>query len=182
LLDEKHGLNLGCGDEACPECVNIDVASRPGVDIIHDLQVFPWPLPSDRFDEVWAIDLLEHLPALVPTMEEIWRVSRNNAVVHVRVPYWNSRWAWVDPQHLRGYTEETFGFFDPNHKYGRQRPYYSTARFTTESVTYEGCWLIMRWPFAWRAEGYRMPRPVRLLSKIGDMLHFLRIELRVLKS
>jgi hypothetical protein len=53
-------LNLGCGSDIRPGCVNVDFRKGPGVDIVHDLSVRPWPFDSGSCDEVLMLDFLEH--------------------------------------------------------------------------------------------------------------------------
>ncbi|MEP6910788.1 MAG: hypothetical protein ABI896_10220 [Actinomycetota bacterium] len=52
------------------------------------------------------------------------------------MPYWNSTdWA-SDPTHKTAFSEYSFDFFDPSTRHGRERPYYSSARFSIRSKTY----------------------------------------------
>ena len=174
-------LNLGCGDTPRTGFCNVDIAARPGVDLVFDLDTRPWPLPDGHFEEVLLIDVLEHLPDLIGTMEEVWRVSQNGARITLRVPYWNSRWAWLDPQHRRAFHECTFDFFDPSKKYCQQRPYYSHARFAVEAVTFEGCWFFLGLPWKWRVAENRPKRLLHAATKLCDIVHFLQFELRAIK-
>ncbi len=174
-------LNLGCGDTPVNGYCNVDIAERPGVDRIFDLEARPWPLPDSHFEEVQLIDVLEHLSDMIATMEEVWRVSRNEAQVRIRVPYWNSRWAWMDPQHKRAFHECSFDFFDPSKKYCRQRPYYSHARFAVQAVTFEGCWFFLGHPWKWRVPENKPKRILHAATKLCDIVHFLQFELKVVK-
>lgn len=49
---KKKKLNLGCGKDIKKEYVNLDIRKFPGVDIIHDLNKFPYPFKDDSFDEI----------------------------------------------------------------------------------------------------------------------------------
>jgi hypothetical protein len=50
-------------------------------------------------------------------MEEVWRVCKPGALVHVRLPHATSVWAASrDPRHQRLYTIETFEYFDPSRR------------------------------------------------------------------
>ena len=44
-------------------------------------------------------------PYAVKVMEEIWRISRNNAKVIIRVPYWNSSDCITDPTHRKQFNQ-----------------------------------------------------------------------------
>jgi predicted SAM-dependent methyltransferase len=59
-------LDIGCGENKQPGCVGIDVRSLDGVDIVHDLQKFPWPLPTESVSFALASHLIEHFPKGAP--------------------------------------------------------------------------------------------------------------------
>lgn len=180
-LEQCTRLNLGCGDLAAGDYFNVDIAEREGVDAAFDLREMPWPLPDNHFTEIQFIDVLEHLPDLIGTVEELWRISKDGAEIRIRVPYWNSRWSWMDPQHVRTFHECTFDFFDPSKKYCQQRPYYSDARFKIEYVTFEGCWFFLGKPWVWKVPENQPRRLLHAASKLCDMIHFLQFHLRVIK-
>jgi SAM-dependent methyltransferase len=129
-------IHLGCGTDILPGWINVDGAEIPGVDVLHDLTVFPWPFESNRFHEVRMVHVLEHLPDTVRTLEEIHRICAPAAQVIVHVPYWNSRDMMTDPTHKRSFSEYSFDYFDPSRPYCKERPYYSTARFQVENKDY----------------------------------------------
>jgi predicted SAM-dependent methyltransferase len=55
-------LNLGCGADIRPGYVNVDFRKLPGVDLVVDLSVFPWPFMDGAAEEVLLLDFLEHFP------------------------------------------------------------------------------------------------------------------------
>ena len=178
---ETTKLNLGCGADVRDGYANLDAAAGPGVDIVHDLRIRPWPLPSGHFTEVRCVDLLEHLPDTIPSIEEIWRICAPDAQVDIRVPYWNSRYAWKDPQHMRPFQENLFDFFDPSKPECQKRPYYSTARFTIEYVVFEGTWLRLSKPWTWKVPLNENRKLLNIITKFSDVVHFLNFRLRALK-
>lgn len=127
-MRDSTKLNLGCGTDIRPDCVNLDVAALDGVDIVHDLESFPYPFEDNAFEEIVAINVLEHLPDTLKALEELWRICRHGAKVIIRVPYWNSISSITDPTHVRSFSEHTFDFFDPTKARCQKRPYYSKAR------------------------------------------------------
>ena len=135
-MHNRKKLNLGCGSDIREECVNQDIALLPGVDVVYDLSRYPYPFRDNSFDEIYALSVLEHLPDLVATMNELHRICAPQAVVHVRVPFWNSEVAAADPTHVRAFSERTFLFFDPRSVHCRLRHYYADARFLVESVRF----------------------------------------------
>jgi SAM-dependent methyltransferase len=129
-------LNVGCGHDIRPDWVNLDVAALSGVDVVHDLGVYPWPFPDSSFDEIEMINVLEHLPETVRTMEELHRISAPGCRLTIRVPFWNSPDNITDPTHAALFNEHTFDYFDPSTRHGRERGYYSTARFRIETIDF----------------------------------------------
>ena len=127
-------LQIGCGNEPKPGWINHDLVQLPGVDIVHDLNELPWPWGDKTIDEIWAGDVLEHLPNTIVVMEELYRITKPGAKVYISVPYWNS-WEFItDPTHVRQFNEFTFEFFDPTKEAYKERPYYSKARFIIEKI------------------------------------------------
>ena len=129
-------LQLGCGHNLRVGWVNHEMIALPGVDVVHDLRQCPWPFPDQSFEQVYADNVLEHLPDTVGAMEEIYRITKPGANIFLGVPYWNSFEAWGDPTHTRVFTEETFEFFDPTTWRGRERSYYTKARFKVDRIVY----------------------------------------------
>ena len=128
-------FNLGCGTDVREGFVNVDGSPIDGVDLVHDLAVMPWPIADGVATEVILINVLEHLPDTVRTIEELRRICRPGAIVRVRVPFYNSPDMFADPTHRRFFSERTFNFFDPRRAECRQRPYYSPARFEVKVHT-----------------------------------------------
>jgi len=137
MLDKRNKLHLGCGTVIKGGWINHDLRPLPGVDVVHDLRVFPWPFGDGQFNEVYMKDVLEHLPDTIRTMEELYRITKPGAKVLITVPYWNSATALGDPTHVRLFNEHTFYFFDPDAGQCKERPYYSHARFHIDRL---GVW------------------------------------------
>ena len=112
-MTEIARLHLGCGNDPKQGWINHDLLALPGVDVVHDLNDRPWPWADNEFDEVWAKDVLEHLPDTIQTMEELYRITKPGASAYIAVPYWNSWEAITDPTLVRQFNEFTFNFFDP---------------------------------------------------------------------
>ena len=113
-----------------PGAVNLDVSAEVGADIVHDLTRLPWPLPSDAFREVYAFDVIEHLDDVVRVMEEVHRICRPGARVHITVPHFSSANAFTDPTHRHQFSCFSFDYFDESHGLA----FYSRARFKRRSV------------------------------------------------
>ena len=125
----KNKLHLGCGHNIKSGWINHDLIDLPGVDVVFDLNKYPWPIEDNSIDEIWAKDVLEHLPNTINVMNEIYRITKPASKIYIAVPYWNSWEAITDPTHISQFNEYTFDFFDPESSTCRNREYYSNARF-----------------------------------------------------
>jgi predicted SAM-dependent methyltransferase len=69
-------LDIACGQAKPEGWVGIDLADCPGVDIRHDLSVFPWPIDSGVVTEARCSHYFEHVPRLDRPrfMSEVWRI------------------------------------------------------------------------------------------------------------
>ena len=54
-------LDLGCGANKQPGFVGMDIRALPGVDIVHDVEDIPWPLPDGCCMAIMASHLVEHI-------------------------------------------------------------------------------------------------------------------------
>lgn len=115
----ERKLNIGCGHDIKEGYINLDKAKIPGVDVVHDLDIYPWPFEDSTFDEVFGMDVIEHVKDLVKAMMEIKRISKNNAVVRLIVPYWHSSGAFY-PNHNYFFNVDSMKFFtDEKRSYDR---------------------------------------------------------------
>ena len=83
-------LELGCGFNKAPGAFGVDIIANSAADLIHDLDVFPYPFADDSWDRILCRDVLEHVADFVKTMEEIWRVAAPGAVVVASGPFMSS--------------------------------------------------------------------------------------------
>jgi len=125
-------LDVGCGDRKTEDALGIDIVSLPGVDIVHDLNVFPWPLESGSFDKVFMLNILEHLDDTIRIMKEVYRVLRPGGIVHIEVVYWNHKYTWSDPQHKHAFTDISWEFFT-----GKRKQYYTDYAFEMVSLVWQ---------------------------------------------
>ncbi len=106
-------LNLGAGSAVLAGWCNLDRAALPGVDVVHDLDVRPWPFDTGSMDQIVAKDIFEHVADPVLFMTECHRILRPGAGLFIQCPYYRGRDAFTDPTHRRFPTEHTFDFWIP---------------------------------------------------------------------
>lgn len=138
-------LHLGCGNFIKEGFVNVDVAPLKGVDVVADLSKFPWPFEDNSCEVIEMHNVLEHLPDVFRTMEEIYRISANGCKVTITVPYYNSLDFGGDPTHLHPFTQFSMDFLDSRTPAGKDRPYYSSARFRIASIDYHSTMAFGKW-------------------------------------
>ena len=121
LLKANSGirLDIGCGANKTPGWVGMDRQALPGVDIVHNWSVFPWPLPDECALQALASHVVEHVnPAdghFLTWMDEVWRVLKPSGRLAIVVPYATSHGMFQDPTHCNFCNETTWAYFDPNH-------------------------------------------------------------------
>jgi SAM-dependent methyltransferase len=106
-------INLGCGSRPKQGWVNVDVWGQPGVDVVHDLDVFPWPFDSGTASKIHGIDVYEHVEFPLEFMAECWRVLKTGGELFLHTAYWRNRWSFNDPTHKRFLTENSFDYWIP---------------------------------------------------------------------
>jgi len=126
-------LDIGCGNHKDTGWVGIDIQQLPGVDIVHDLNMHPWPIEADSVEEAKAWHIIEHIPPVainsagetwfpfLEFMDECWRVLKPGAHIDIETPYGSSNGFIHDPTHCNPVDEITFEHFDPD--YGRYLTY-----------------------------------------------------------
>jgi predicted SAM-dependent methyltransferase len=109
-------LNLGCGFLHLPGYINIDADPTCRPDVLHDLEVTPWPFEDNSFDELIATHVLEHLGATskdwLAIWKEIWRVTQPDGTIDITVPHPRHDNFLIDPTHVRPIFPETIAMFD----------------------------------------------------------------------
>lgn len=92
-------LNLGCGADVRNGFVNVDRVKLQGVNIVHDLNKFPWPFKDNEIDYILCDQVLEHLNDIPKCLRELWRISREKGVIQIGVPHYAAPGAWFDLTH-----------------------------------------------------------------------------------
>lgn len=64
LLKQKNKgvhIDLGCGANKVEGFIGVDNRALPGVDIVMDMELFPWPIPDECASLVVSSHVLEHI-------------------------------------------------------------------------------------------------------------------------
>jgi len=118
ILKANQGirLDIGCGsNKQHKSFVGMDKRELPGVDIVHDLEVFPYPLPDDCCLMVIGSHIVEHIKPwlMIDFMNELWRIMKVDGQLALSMPYATSFGYYQDPTHCNPCNEATFQYFDP---------------------------------------------------------------------
>lgn len=117
LIAEKQGvfLDIGCSDHKSPGSIGMDIRAVQGVDIVHNIEVTPWPLPDVCCFRILASHIIEHLdPArIVAILDEAWRVMLPEGQLCIAMPYAGSPRFWQDPTHKHAWNEVTAQYWSP---------------------------------------------------------------------
>jgi SAM-dependent methyltransferase len=120
-------LVLGAGRKRTPGAVHLDRLASTDPDVVHDLNVHPWPFADGTFNQVIAHDVLEHLNDIVAVFEEIHRICSPGAVVQIVVPHFSCANAFTDPTHRHYFGWFSFDYFTGEHEFA----FYTSVRFRT---------------------------------------------------
>ncbi|MBI2459423.1 MAG: methyltransferase domain-containing protein [Parcubacteria group bacterium] len=123
-------LNLGCGNKKIPGFIGVDRVKTAAADLIHDLNIRPYPFADNSVDEIIADNVLEHLNDIVAVMAEWHRICRPGAIIKISLPYYKSSGAFSDPTHQHFFTENSFQYFSPEHEYH----FYAQTKFKTLKI------------------------------------------------
>ena len=128
-------LDLGCGKKKRPGTVGVDFSDRHDADVIHNLNEFPYPFSTSSVDHIYLDNVLEHLDHPLLVMEELYRILKPNCTIKVIVPYFRSKWAFVDPTHRTFYTVNSFDYYDPDTLICRRYDY-TSVRFRIKKIVF----------------------------------------------
>ena len=104
-------LNLGCGLFPKSGYVNVDIDGRGKPDVVHDLNVIPYPFESDLFERIESDHNLEHLTDAFAVMRELHRILAPGGELVIRVPHFSR--GFTHPDHKRGFDVSFPYYFDP---------------------------------------------------------------------
>ncbi len=88
---------MGCGKRKQKGAIDVDISEDADADVIHALNVFPYPFVDNEFEYIYADDFIEHLKNVIKVVEELRRISKNGATIKIIVPFFRSHYALIDP-------------------------------------------------------------------------------------
>lgn len=112
-LKAKLNVDVGCGANCQPGFVGMDKRKLDGVEIVHDVEEFPWPLEDGSCSVLVMSHLVEHIkPWLtIDLMNEAWRVLEPKGLLLISTPYAGSYRYFQDPTHCNPWNDATVEYF-----------------------------------------------------------------------
>ena len=119
LFEKAKGIKLdvGCGINKQYGCLGMDMVKHPHVDIVHDIQKFPWPIPDNICSWILMSHIWEHIEPKYrfQVMDECWRIIRHDGQLWISAPHAGSPLEAAHPAHYMCPNRATFEFFDPDY-------------------------------------------------------------------
>jgi len=108
-------LDLGCGKSKQAGFVGMDKRKLKGVDIVHDLEQFPYPLENESCRTITAANIVEHIkPWLMNDfIDELWRIMEFGGQLAIAYPFGVNMHFQKDPTHCNICTQVTWTYYDP---------------------------------------------------------------------
>lgn len=92
--------------------INIDKnPGAPDIDLVCNLDTFPWPFKVESVNEVVMNQCLEHLTDHNEAMKEIHRILIKGGVAKISVPHFTWQFAFQDPTHRHFFGYNTFFYY-----------------------------------------------------------------------
>lgn len=108
-------LDIGAGESRRRGFVTMDKRPLEGIDIVHDLEDFPYPLKDKSCLTIVGSHIIEHIKPwlMLDFMDELWRILKLDGQLALSLPYGISRGFQQDPTHCNACNEATWQYFDP---------------------------------------------------------------------
>ena len=111
-------IDIGAGsNKTGKDWFGIDYRKLPGIDLVQDLESFPWKIPSESFNTAVANHVVEHINpshgVFISFMNEVHRILKPDGEFIIGAPYATSIGMFRDPTHCNFVNEETWSYFSP---------------------------------------------------------------------
>jgi len=125
-------LDIGCGKNKVTGALGLDIDKNANPDILHDLNIYPYPIKDNEFDKIYAKHVIEHVDNPVFFIQECYRILKDGGIIFVETPHFSSRVAYSEPDHKRFFSYFMFSSLLSKTKFRRMKQqitFYKTFRF-----------------------------------------------------
>jgi SAM-dependent methyltransferase len=140
-------LDLGCGPHGKKEgSVGLDMRPAPHVDVVHDLNIYPFPFPSDEFDWIEMSHVIEHVARPLQLMNEVHRIAKDGATIRIITPHYSSQLSYGDLEHFHHLGYITFMTLQNTKLFALEKhKLYFTDIYKVIGISLLGNWFPRRW-------------------------------------
>ena len=116
------------------DIVTLDIDPNCGADILHDLDILPYPLEDEEFDECHCYECLEHCGSqgdgefFFGQFNEFHRILKPGGFMAITVPKWDTDVAFGVPDHKRVMPLCLFSFLEEKYYENVGKPGYADYR------------------------------------------------------
>jgi len=93
-------LEIGCGNNKKEGYFGIDIHQYEGVDLVQNVSEAPWKIEDSSCTEIYANQVIEHIPDLRLFFSEMYRVAKDGCKIRLTTPHYSSYNSWGDPTHI----------------------------------------------------------------------------------
>jgi predicted SAM-dependent methyltransferase len=106
-------LDVGCGPITKKQgSIGMDIRPAPHVDVVHDINVFPYPFDDSEFDYIEMSHIIEHVDRPLKVMNEIYRIAKSGATVRLITPHYSSQLSYGDLEHYHHFGWISFALLE----------------------------------------------------------------------
>lgn len=154
-------LDVGCGLNKIPNSIGIDIIDLPGVDIIHDINLLPWPFEDGQFNAISFTHSISHLKDIPSIIKECHRILAPGGIIEIIAPHFSSDNNFTDPTHKSSFSSRSMMYFTAD--LGRYKYINDEFRFSLlkNELSFLRCHSVFR---------KRIPIFYKVISFIPDLL------------
>lgn len=97
-------LDIGCSRNKTPGTFGIDIDPNSQADLLHDLNIYPYPLDSNNAEKIYAKHIIEHVADPRKFVHELFRLVKPGGKVFIETPHFSCRVAYSEPEHKLFYS------------------------------------------------------------------------------
>lgn len=107
-------IDVGCGSSKLDGFIGIDSLKLDGVDIVHDLNITPWPFESSSAKQIVFCHSLSHLDKISKILIECHRILVPGGRLEILAPHFSSDNYFTDPTHKTSIGLRSMNYFVNN--------------------------------------------------------------------
>lgn len=100
-------LNFSCGSDIREGWDNCDWQKDKGI-IFCNANVFPYPFKANTYEYVLVKQCLYMFDSPRRCLEELHRICKNNAIIHIEVPHYTNKGAYTDLDTIHLFNDQSF--------------------------------------------------------------------------